>query len=370
MIKTPSHISSLLPYKPGKSISDAQKEFQVERWIKLASNENPRGLAPKALKGLQEAVSQMHIYPHPRSPKFLKALSKYLQTSEDSLIATSGVDSLLAYVFMAFVDHGQNMVVSEGSFIGTYVNAQKLGIEMIKVPLKNHAYDVFEMVSQINSQTKLVYIANPNNPTGTIVEKNELEAVMAKIPSNILVVLDEAYFEYAKDFDYYPNGLDYLKRYPNLLVVRTMSKAYGMAGLRVGYGVAHPDIIQALMKVKLPFEPAVVSEWAAAYALEDEEFLQETTQLNREGMLYFCEAFDRLGLSFVRNSYANFYMLLFDTEPQAVKFTQSCLEMGLIVRHLDRFGLPKGVRINTGTMEENKKAIEVIKQVVEKIKGE
>jgi histidinol-phosphate aminotransferase len=363
-LRVPDHIQALQPYKPGKSIQEVEKTFSVERWIKLASNENPRGMAPLAVQGLQDALAQSHIYPHPRSPKLLEALSKQTGLTPDQLIATNGVDSLLAYIFMTFASSQTHLLTSEGSFIGTYVNAQKLNISVDTVPLKDYGYDLDGMLQAIGPDTGIIYLANPNNPTGTPILKDELTAFLQKVPQEIVVVLDEAYFEYAKDFDDYPDGVALLSEHKNLIVTRTMSKAYGMAGLRVGYGMADASIITQVQKVKLPFEPSGLSQAAATSALQDEEFLQETINLNREAMMYFVQEFERLSLNFVRNSYANFFMLVFDDDIKAEHFTNQCLERGLILRHLDRFGLPQCVRINTGTMEENKLAIAIIESVL------
>ncbi|MCB0272216.1 MAG: histidinol-phosphate transaminase [Bdellovibrionales bacterium] len=362
-ITIPPHIQNLTPYKPGRSIADVAKEFQVERWIKLASNENPRGLAPKAKKGIEASLENLHIYPHPRTPQLVEKLASQLQKKPEEIVVTSGVDSLLAYINMAFVGKGEEILTSDGSFIGTYVNAKKLRIPIQTVPLKNYAYDLEAIQKAITEKTKLIYLANPNNPTGTMLSKDELLHFLSNVSEHIVVVLDEAYFEYAKDFDDYPNGVELLDQFENVIVTRTMSKAYGMAGLRVGYGIADAEMIQEIMKVKLPFEPASISEMAAVFALDDEAFLQETIQINREGMLYFTKKLDDMKLPFVRKSYANFLMLILKNEKKALEFTQKCLEKGLILRHLDRFGIPEGVRINTGTMEENQMAIAIIEKV-------
>lgn len=362
-ISVPSAIASLQAYKPGRSIEDVRKEYQVERWIKLASNENPLGMSPSVAKQIPTLLKSAHLYPHPRAPKLTQALADHAGVSFDQVVVTAGVDSLLAYAMMAFVDQGEHVLTSEGSFIGTYVNAQKLKINVCTTKVHNHAFDMSAMSNAIDDKTKIIYIANPNNPTGLMVDQTSLEAFLAKVPETTLVILDEAYFEYAQNHTNYPNGVLLLPKYSNLLITRTMSKAYGLAGMRVGYGIASQAIIETLLKVKLPFEPTAIASEAALCALNDQEFLRQTLELNQKGMAFFEKELQRLGLSFVRPSVANFVMLAFDTPDKARKFTQGCLEKGLIVRYLDRFGFDMGVRINTGTEEENKQAMRIVENV-------
>ncbi|MEZ4846356.1 MAG: histidinol-phosphate transaminase [Bdellovibrionota bacterium] len=362
----PKHIQGLQPYKPGKSIRDAAKEFGISKWIKLASNENPLGVAPAAKKAATEAIDEGYIYPHPRSPELLEVLSKKFNRKEDEIIVGNGIDALLAYIIMAFTTEGEEILTSEGSFIGTYVNVNKLGRSLKTVPLKNWEYDLDALYKAGSDKTKIIYLSNPNNPTGSAFGKQAWEKFLNSVPKNVLIILDEAYYEYACGHKDYPNGLDYpLDR---LIVTRTMSKAYGMANFRVGYAFSSPEIIQQIQKVKLPFEPSTISVKAAAAALLDEDFLEKTQKLNEIGLGFFAKEFKRLGISFKEETFGNFIMMIFENEAQALKFNDECLKKGLILRPLGSFGIPQGVRINTGTIVENKHAMAIIEKVFNEIK--
>lgn len=362
----PKHIQGLQPYKPGKSIRDAEKEFGISKWIKLASNENPLGVSPEAKKAAQAALDEGYIYPHPRSPELLEVLSKKFNRKEDEIIVANGIDALLAYIIMAFTTEGEEVLTSEGSFIGTYVNVNKLGRTLKTVPLKSWAYDLTALLNAVTDTTKIVYLSNPNNPTGSAFSKKEWEEFFHKLPKHVLVILDEAYYEYACGRSEYPNGLDYpLDR---LIVTRTMSKAYGMANFRVGYAFSNPEIIQQIQKVKLPFEPSTISVKAAAAAIGDEDFLEKTQKLNEIGLGFFTKEFKRLGISFKEETFGNFIMMIFESETQALRFNDGCLKKGLILRPLGSFGIPQGVRINTGTIVENKHAMAIIEKVWQEVK--
>lgn len=362
----PKHVQNLQPYKAGKSIRDASKEFGISNWIKLASNENPLGVSPAAKKAAMAAIDEGYIYPHPRSPELLEVLSRKFGRKEDEIIVGNGIDALLAYIIMAFTVEGEEVLTSEGSFIGTYVNVNKLGRTLKTVPLKNWEYDLDALYKAGSVKTKIIYLSNPNNPTGSAFGKQAWEKFLNAVPKNVLIILDEAYYEYACGHKDYPNGLDYpLDR---LIVTRTMSKAYGMANFRVGYGFSSPEIIQQIQKVKLPFEPSTISVKAAAAAIGDEDFLEKTQKLNEIGLGFFMKEFDRLGIAYKKETYGNFIMMIFKDEKQALKFNDECLKKGLILRPLGSFGIPQGVRINTGTIVENKHAMEIIGKVWGEVK--
>jgi histidinol-phosphate aminotransferase len=361
----PKHVQNLQPYKPGKSIRDASKEFGISKWIKLASNENPLGVSPEAKKAAVAAIEEGYIYPHPRSPELLEVLSKKFGRSEDEIIVGNGIDALLAYIIMAFTTEGEEVLTSQGSFIGTYVNVNKLGRVLKTVPLKNWEYDLDALLAATTSGTKIVYLSNPNNPTGSAFNKAQWEKFFNALPKHVLVILDEAYYEYAYGHAEYPNGLDYSS--DRLIVTRTMSKAYGMANFRVGYAFSTPEIIREIQKVKLPFEPSTISVKAAAAAMGDEDFLEKTQKLNEIGLGFFMKEFQRLGISFKKETYGNFIMMIFENETKALKFNEECLKNGLILRPLGSFGIPQGVRINTGTIVENKQAMAIIEKVINEI---
>ncbi len=359
MIRIPSQIESLQPYIAGKPIEELARERKLAQIVKLASNENPLGPSPKAIEAVRKALSESFRYVDPGSYRLVHALAGKFGKRPDQIICGSGVDSLLGYMILAFAEEGQELLTSEGTFIGIYVNTRKLHRTLVQVPLRNYAYDLPRILENITPRTRIIYLANPNNPTGTIFTKSEFEAFMAAVPSDILVILDEAYTTYVTSNEY-PNGFDY--DHENLIVTRTFSKDYGLAGLRVGFAVGHARIIQTLYKVKLPFEPNYLAQEAALAALEDDEFLKKTVELNRQSMARMRSKFSELGISQV-HSEANFILLLMPSEKFAVEFNQACLNRGLIVRHVKSFGVPNGIRINTGTDDETTFALDVIADV-------
>jgi histidinol-phosphate aminotransferase len=253
------------------------------------------------------------------------------------------------------------MISSEGTFVGFQVLAHASGVKTHFTPMKNYGFDLNAIASKINDKTKIVYIANPNNPTGTAVTTDELERFIARVPERVLVILDEAYFEYADGWPDYPDSMHY--RWDNVLTCRTFSKAYGLAGIRIGYGMAHSDIIGKLMKVKLPFEPSTPATAAGLGAMRDAEFLHRTVELNRESLLFYHAEFERLGLNFTP-SLANFVMIDFNTSERAERIFNGMLQRGVITRPLRAFGLAHCLRISTGTMEQNRRCVEALQSVL------
>jgi len=273
MIRIPDHIKRLRPYKAGKPISELAREKGLTKIVKLASNENPLGPSPKAVAALKKAPIDWHRYVNPGSPELIAALAQKYHKKSDQLIAGSGSDSLLNGIIMAFTSEGDEVLTSEGTFIGIYVNTYKLNRKLVKVPLKNYAYDLDAIARAVTSNTRVIYLANPNNPTGSMITKAEFESFMAGIPKEILVVLDEAYAAYAADNDDYPDGLTY--DYDNLVTVRTLSKVYGLAGLRIGFAAGPAELIGEMYKVRLPFEPNLLAQTVAIATRTMMLFLQK-----------------------------------------------------------------------------------------------
>jgi histidinol-phosphate aminotransferase len=365
MIKIPQHIIDLQTYKAGKPIEELQREKGLNKIVKLASNENPLGPSPKAIIAIQNALTELHRYSDPACFRLINAICKKYNVHESQVFCASGSDAIIQYIVNAFSKEDDALLSSEGTFIGWYVNVNKLGRQSINTPLKNYSFNLEALTAKINVDTKIIYLANPNNPTGTMFSKNDFVNFMSNVPESILVVLDEAYTLYAQDHPGYPNGLDY--DYPNLLVLRTLSKSYGLAGIRLGFCFGDPKLISALNKVRLPFEPNVLAQEAAIAALNDEEFLIKTSDLNKVSLSLFKTKFDELGIEYT-NSFANFLMLIFDNEDFASSFTELCTNEGLIVRHIKSFGIPNGVRINSGTIDETEFAIKVIDKIYKYLK--
>ncbi len=360
MIKIPDHIQRLQPYKAGKPIEELAREKGIKKIVKLASNENPLGPSPKAVEEIRKHMNELHRYTDPAAFKLVNALAAKYDKKPEQIVTGSGSDSLLQYLITAFSDEDDEFLTSEGTFIGWYVNANKYGRKSVLIPLKDYRFDLDRIAGSVTKKTKIIYLANPNNPTGTMFTRTEFEDFMNRIPERVLVVLDEAYTVYAESNPEYPNGLRY--DLDNLLVLRTLSKAYGLAGIRIGFGSGSPYLIKELYKVKLPFEPNQLAQDAAIAALEDDEFLKRTIQLNTQSLDTMQKKFDDLGIDYVPTS-ANFFLLLFPNEEFALEFNNECLNRGLILRHVNTFGIPNGIRINSGTIEETDFALQVLEEV-------
>lgn len=364
MIKIPEFVKNLKPYQAGKPIEELAREKNLKRIVKLASNENPLGPSLKALEAIKKALPQLHRYTDPTSHETVQAIAKKYDIQPQHIICGHGTDSLLAYIINAFTQEDDEILTSEGTFIGIYVNARKFGRKVVKVPSKNYAINLPEILKNISDKTKMIYLANPNNPTGTMFGYREFEEFMTKVPDHILVILDEAYTTYASANPDYPDGVHY--EYENMVVTRTLSKAYGLGGLRIGFAVGPDKVINALYKVKLPFEPNLLAQKAAIAALDDDEFLKRTIELNQTSLKMMKAKFEQLGIKQVP-SMANFILLLMPNEQFAQDFYQDCLNNGLIVRHVKSFGIPNGIRINSGTLEETKFALSIIEKVYLKL---
>ncbi len=360
MIKIPEHIQNLQPYKAGKPIGELAREKGIKKIVKLASNENPLGPSPNAVEEIKKHLNELHRYSNPSAYKLVNAIAAKYGKSPGQIVTGSGSDSLLQYLITAFSDDNDELITSEGTFIGWYVNANKYGRKSRLVPLKNYHFDLDKIVETIDDKTKIIYLANPNNPTGTMFARTGFENFMQKVPDRILVVLDEAYTVYAGYNPDYPNGLSY--DMDNLLVLRTLSKAYGLAGIRIGFAYGPEYLIREMYKVKLPFEPNQLAQDAAIAALDDDEFLNRTVELNRKSLELMGKKFNDLGIDYIPTS-ANFYLLLFPDEEFAAEFNSQCLSRGLILRHVNTFGIPNGIRINSGTMEETEFALQVLEEV-------
>lgn len=364
MIKSPEYIKTLKTYKAGKPIDELMREKKLERVVKLASNENPLGPSPMALEAIHAALTDLHRYTDPSCYKLIHAVAEKFGQSPDRIFAASGSDAILQYIVSTFSEEGDELLTCEHTFIGWFVNVHKYNRISVTVPQKDNAYDLEAIANAITPKTKIVYLANPNNPTGTMFGKTELKKFLSSIPKDVLVIYDEAYSVYAEDFEEYPNGLDILNE--NVIVLRTFSKAYGLAGLRIGIAFASPDIIKELYKVKLPFEPNALAQIAAIAALNDTAFLSKTKELNKYSLNLLEKNVDELGLQRTR-TFANFFMIIFPDEITAKEFLEECLNFGLILRPLASFGYPNAIRINSGTGDETAFAADVLKKVHAKL---
>lgn len=362
----PEHIRNLQPYKPGNSLKTNNKsKNDISDFINLASNENPLGASPLAINALKDMAKFLSIYPDIGSSELVEFLSSSLNRNKNQIICGHGSDSLIADIIKSFSDHKDEILTSAGSFIGYYVNINKLGRTAVTVPLKNYSYDLSGIVSAIRNRTRIIFLANPNNPTGTMFTSQEFEDFMNNVPSNILVVLDEAYWIYANLHDNYPDGLNY--NFPNLISMRTFSKSHGLAGVRIGFCVGPEDIISILYKVKLPFEPNTIAQKLATAAYADYDFVFQTLKLNTISIQRLTNMLDKFGIKYI-NPKANYVMIIFDSYDDSIKFTDYCYNNKILVRQLSGFGINNGVRISTGNHLQMDYALEIFEKAFIELK--
>jgi histidinol-phosphate aminotransferase len=358
--KPRKHIPSIMPYPPGKPIEEVQREYGLDSVIKLASNENPIGPSPRAVKAMREAAAEMHMYPDGNGFYLKQALAKKHRQKPESIVLANGSDEITDMIATAYIGPSENVVVSQHDFISYKLAAMMVGAKCKEVPLRDWRADLGAMLKVIDAKTKLVCIANPSNPIGSMVSRKELEAFLAKVPEGVLVLLDEAYAEYVSARAY-PNGLRLLKRHPNLIVTRTFSKAYGLAGLRIGYGFAAPEIIRNFDRVRPPFNANRMAQAAALAALTDEAHIRKAVATNEQGRKKLEEAFEAIGLAYVP-SFTNF--ILVDVGRPGGEVTEGLLRKGVIVRPMGGYGLARHVRVTIGRPAENRRFIAALRRVL------
>lgn len=358
----PEYIKKLKPYVAGRTIDEIKKEFGLEKVYKLASNENPLGPSANALVAIEKCLTELHRYQDVGAIELRTEIAKIYSVKVSNVLVGNGSEGIMANVLRCFLADDDELLSSEGTFIGFQVMANGSGKKFTEVPLKSgYKFDLDAIASKINERTKLIYLCNPNNPTGTIFTKDEFDIFIEKVPENIIVILDEAYFEFAEDKPEYPDSLMY--RYDNVITLRTFSKVYGIASVRIGYGFAHSELVENIMKVKLPFEPSLPAQVAAVASLKDDDFLQRSLEVNRSGYEYVTKEFTALKLNWIA-SYANFVMIDFGTEEKVNDINSKLLQSGIIIRPLKAFGLPHCLRISIGLEEENKAMISSLKKIL------
>ncbi|MFN3581969.1 MAG: histidinol-phosphate transaminase [Pseudomonas sp.] len=355
-------VQKLSPYVPGKPVEELAREFGLRAAdiVKLASNENPLGPSPMAIKAIEAALPELTRYPDGNGFALKQALSARLGLNPAMITLGNGSNDILELVTRAFVSPEHEVVFSEHAFAVYPIVTQAVGARAVVVPARDWGHDLDAMAAAITPATRLVFVANPNNPTGTWIERAALERFLAQVPEQVIVVLDEAYTEYVETGDV-PNGLDYLKQYSNLLVSRTFSKAYGLAALRLGYGMCQPDIADALNRVRQPFNVNSLALAAALATLEDDAYLAESRRINREGMLQLEAGFASMQLQWIP-SRGNFIAV--DLGREAAPIYQALLRQGVIVRPVANYGMPNHLRVSIGLPEENQRFLAVLRQVL------
>ena len=361
MIELRNFVKNIRPYKPGKPIEEVIRELGLTgEVLKLASNENPLGPSPMAVAELEKNINELNFYPDDNCYYLKNRLSAKFKVPTEQIIVGSGSVELIELIFKAYVNPGDQVIMSDPSFIMYKIACQIFGGEMVSIPLIDYRHNIQEMIRAITSKTKIVIIDNPINPTGTIITRDEFDNFIKKVPENVILVVDEAYNEYIED-ESYPNALDYLSRYSNLIVLHTFSKIYGLAGLRIGYGFSSPDIIGAMMKVRLPFNVNRAGQMAASAALDDEEFVKRSIHNNEEGKKFFYKTLKKLALEYVP-TYGNFIMVGFSKE--AKEIFSLAQKKGVILRTIYEYGLTHHLRITIGTPEQNEKLIKVLEDII------
>jgi histidinol-phosphate aminotransferase len=356
----PRSIASLQPYQTARTAEEIQRIYGLSRVVKLASNENPLGSSPLALQAMAASLRGLNVYPT-GGLKLRHVLAREFDVKVENVIAGSGSEGIMSNIFRTFLEDADEVLTADATFIGFRVLAQSRGVAYRTVPLKDWRFDLPALAAAVNERTKIVYLANPNNPTGTIFTRQEFDEFYRHIPERVLIILDEAYFEYAQDNPRYPDSMHY--RYDNVITLRTFSKAYGLAGVRIGYGFAHESLIGNLLKVKLPFEPSSLAEAAGIAALGDREFLYRTLESNARGMQFVSRELKDMGVEAVPSE-ANFILTLWPSAEAAGKLVEGLLRSGVIVRPMAAFGVSNGVRITIGSDEENEMLVTAMRQVV------
>ena len=357
----PSYIEKLENYVPGKPIEEVQRELGLKDIDKLASNENPIGPSPKALVEIEKSLKKLHRYPDASGYNLRNKLAKAFNIKMENVILGAGSEGIMSTIIRTFLMGNDELISASNSFIGFRVLANASGKKVHWVPMKNYRYDLKSMVNELNNQTKIIYIANPDNPMGTYITKEEFDAFYSDIPERVLIILDEAYFEYAQSKEDYPDSMNY--RYDNVITLRTFSKAYGLAGLRIGYGFAHDRLINNLMKVKEPFEPSLIAMVAGIAAMDDKDFLHKTLMLNRVGYEFLESNLSKLNITTIL-SVTNFITTVWESQKKANYITDALLQKGIIVRNLSPFGWANCIRISIGTEEQNNRLISELESIV------
>jgi histidinol-phosphate aminotransferase len=355
----PEWIRSLAAYPPGKPVEELEREYGIFDSIKLASNENPLGPSPKAVAAITAALSQLHRYPDGNCFYLKRALARKLGVSPDALIFGNGSNEIIELAVRTFLQRGEEAVIADQAFVIYKLVVQAAGGVGKLVPLRNFTHDLDAIADAITPATRLVFLANPNNPTGTIFFRRQWEEFLAVVPAHVIVVMDEAYFEFVDDPEY-PDSLAAHTQNRLLITLRTFSKIYGLAGLRIGFGVADPVLIEVMNRVRQPFNVSSLAQVAVLAALDDEEHVERTRRCNREGMAYFREQFTRLGVELVP-SWANFILI---NVGNGAKVYEGLLREGVIVRPMSVYGFPEYVRVSVGTMSENERCVVALERVL------
>ncbi len=359
----PDYIRAIAPYQGGKPIAELAREMGLNEAdiIKLASNENPLGISPKAQMAIDEALHDIARYPDGNSFTLRVAVSEKFGVEQNQIVFGNGSNDILELAARAFLHAGCEAIYSQHAFAVYPLVTQAVGATGIVVPAKNYAHNLDGFLAAITPKTKLIFIANPNNPTGTLINKDALRAFIKALPSNILIVLDEAYDEYLSAQNK-SEAISWLSEFSNLIISRTFSKAYGLAGLRIGFGLMHADLADMLNRVRQPFNVNSIAQAAAVASLADDDFVARSYALNQAGMAQLIQGFNKLGLDYI-TSYANFVSFKVANVAQV---NQLLLQNGVIVRPIANYEMPEYLRVSIGLFSENARFLEILEQILKK----
>ena len=353
----PKHIQQIAAYKSENPAEEIERQLGL-KVVQLGMNENPFGPSPKAVNAARQHMETVAPYPDDSGFFLRRKLAAHYNVSMDDLVISSGSSDILAMAYHVILQPGAEVLTGEASFVVYYQLADMLNLPLIRIPMKDYRFDLDAMASRITRNTKLIVLANPNNPTGTMIPRDELDAFMKKIPDDVLVILDEAYFEYVED-SAYPDSLQYVRAGRPVLVLRTFSKVFGLAGLRIGYGISTREVIGTLYKVRMAFNTNTVAQVAALAAWDDAEHVRKSVRLNREGLTQLYQGLEERGLKYIR-SFANF--VLVELEAPARETTARLLKQGIIVR--PAWGCPTCMRVSVGTHDQNQRFLSALDNVI------
>lgn len=358
----PENILNLKPYVAGKTIAEVIEAFKPERVSKLASNENRLGCSPMVKDAVMNCLNDIQDYPDPASSVLREKIAGINGVDADEVLVAAGSESILSILCRVLFKNGEHAITADATFVGFFVQAGVRGIDVVKVPVTDKfEFDTESIIARINKDTKAIYLANPNNPTGTYLNRKEYQSLLKEVPSNVFLIVDEAYYEYACDLKDYPHAID--QRRDNVIVLRTFSKAYGLAGFRIGYAIANSELIMQLKKAKLTFEPATPAQAAASAAINDTDFLRKSVQLVEKEKEKLYAFFDKNNIRYVRSA-SNSVLMVLENEDKAVDLTNKMLKRGVILRRVNAFGLPHCIRVTIGTTGEMNHFKESIKQTL------
>lgn len=355
------NLEAIKPYKPGKPIEEVARELKLEgKIIKLASNENPLGASPKALRAMQKALLESFLYPDDNAFYLKAKLAEKHKVNPENIVIGNGSVELIYFACLSYLNPYERLMRSNGSFLMAKIGTEVMGSAIQEIPLKEYRHDLERMLNSITAQTKIIYIDNPINPLGTCVWHNELEKFLSRVPEFVLVIIDEAYYDYIAMKEY-PDSFKFLQEGKNVLILRTFSKIHGLAGLRIGYGISKPEIISALMKVRTPFNANRIAQIGAIAALDDTSHIKRSRKINEAGKKYLYKELKKLKL-FHLQTYANFIFVNFATDSKEI--FEELQKRKIITRMIKEYGFQNALRISIGTPAENKKLIQTLQEVL------